>query len=128
MGDSRLTLGSKTAVTTGLLAAFLILMASYGLHAISTINGSVEITINRTARQVALLGDLGEGVANMAAAQRGLAAFAYAKDAVQQSNARQLFQDSLSRVRTSTAEIQPLLNTEESKRVADDRSEERRVG
>ena len=85
-----------------------------------SINGSVEITINRTARQVALLGDLGEGVANMAAAQRGLAAFAYAKDAVQQSNARQLFQDSLSRVRTSTAEIQPLLNTEESKRVADD--------
>jgi methyl-accepting chemotaxis protein/methyl-accepting chemotaxis protein-1 (serine sensor receptor) len=120
MRRNRLTLGAKIALTTGLLAAMLVLMAGYGLHAIGTINKSFETTANKSARRAVLIGDLSQAVSDMAAAERGLLVFTYAKEPALQSDARQLFQNSLSRVRSAVAEIQPMLVTDEEKRTLED--------
>jgi CHASE3 domain sensor protein len=120
MRQNKLTMGAKIAWSTGLLAAMLILMAAYGLYAVGAINGSFETTANQTARRAVLIGDLSQAVSDMAAAERGLLVFTYAKEPALQSDARQLFQISLSRVRSAVAEIQPSLITDEGKRTLED--------
>jgi CHASE3 domain sensor protein len=120
MTQNKLTVGAKIALTTGALACMLVLMACYGLYAIGEIGGSFEVTADKTVRRAIVIGELSQAVSDMAAGQRGLLAFAYAKDPMLQANARQLFQTSVSRVQESLVEIQPILATEEGKRrVAD---------
>jgi methyl-accepting chemotaxis protein/methyl-accepting chemotaxis protein-1 (serine sensor receptor) len=115
-----MTLGAKIALTTGLLATMLLLMAGYGLYAIGTINGSFETTANKTTRRALLIGDLSQAVSDMAAGERGVLAFTYAKEPQLQADARQLFQNSLSRVRSALAEIEPMLVTDEGRHTLED--------
>ena len=50
MRQNKITLGGKIALTTGLMAALLVLMASYGLYAIGSMNSSLEHATNQTTR------------------------------------------------------------------------------
>jgi methyl-accepting chemotaxis protein/methyl-accepting chemotaxis protein-1 (serine sensor receptor) len=120
MRNNKLTLGAKISLTTALLAAILVVMAGYGFYAIAAIDGSFETTANKTAHRAVLIGDLSQAVSDMAAGERGLLAFTYAKDPALQTDARQLFQNSVSRVRSTVAEIQPTLIADEGKRSMED--------
>lgn len=120
MRYDKLTLSTKMAVTTGALAGLLVLMAWYSLYALGTINDSFENTANKTTRKVVLIGNLGQSVSDMAAAQRGLLMFAYAKDPALQTAARELFQTSHASVETTLSEMQPLLVTDEGRRALED--------
>jgi methyl-accepting chemotaxis protein/methyl-accepting chemotaxis protein-1 (serine sensor receptor) len=120
MRHTNLTLGARIALTTGLLAAMLVLMAGYGFYAIAAIDGSFETTANSTSRKAVLTGELAQAVSDMVAGQRGLLAFTYAKDPALQSNARQLFQNGVSQAQASLAEMRPLVTTDEGRRIHDD--------
>jgi methyl-accepting chemotaxis protein/methyl-accepting chemotaxis protein-1 (serine sensor receptor) len=120
MRQNKLTLGVKIALTTGLLAAMLVLMAWYAFHALGTIDSSFEITANKTTRKAFLVGDLSQAVSDMAAADRGLLVFTYAKEPALQATARQLFLDSVSRAQTAMADVRPLLVTDEAGRTLED--------
>ena len=120
MRQNKITLGGKIALTTGLMAALLVLMASYGLYAIGSMNSSLEHATNQTTRKAVVIGALSQAVSDMAATERGLLVFAYAKDAALQVNAGQLFQNSASRVEPATAEIGRLGLTGEGRNILDD--------
>ena len=120
MRRNKLTLGAKIALSISLLAAMLVLTAGYAFHALGAIDGSFETTANNTTRQAVLVGDVCQAVSDMVAGQRGLLAFSYAKESALQSNARQLFQDGASRAQAAAAEVQPLLSTEEGRRLLED--------
>jgi len=115
-----LSLGSKIALSIGALAVLLIVVAGYGLYALSAINSSFETAADITYRKAALIGDLNTAISNMAAGQRGLLAFTYAKDPALQSRAKQLFQASVAQSQQVLPELRPLLVTEEGKRLLAD--------
>jgi methyl-accepting chemotaxis protein len=120
MRQNRLTLGVKIGITTGVLTCLLVLIGWYGLHSIGAIDGLFQTTANKTVRKALLFGELGQAVSDMAAGERGLLAFTYAKDPVLQADARQLFQTSTLRVQAAVTEIQPMLVMEEGNRALED--------
>jgi methyl-accepting chemotaxis protein/methyl-accepting chemotaxis protein-1 (serine sensor receptor) len=120
MRRNHLTLGAKIAATTALLAALLVLLAGYGLYAIGSFKSSFDITAGRTVRKAVLTGEFRQAVSDMAAGERGVLAFAYAKEPELQADARQLFEKSSSRVAPAVAELSRLAVTVEGRHVLDD--------
>jgi methyl-accepting chemotaxis protein/methyl-accepting chemotaxis protein-1 (serine sensor receptor) len=120
MTPNKLTLGAKIVIATGITACLLVMMASYGLHAISTVHSSFEITANKTAPKAILIGDLNRGFSDMVAGERGLLVFAYAKNPALQANALQLFQSGAARAQAAIPGLQPLLVTDEGKSILED--------
>lgn len=79
MRITKLSLAAKIALTKGLLATLAALTAGYAFHAIVTIDNSCGFTATNTGHKAVLVGELGQAVSEMAAAQYGLVAFTYAK-------------------------------------------------
>ena len=103
-----LTFGTKLAVSTGALAAMLLLMAAFGLHTLGSLNDSYVTTVHRTARQLVLAGKIDNALSDMAAGERGLIAFAYAKDPAQMASAKQLFQEGRAQLQGALDETRPI--------------------
>ena len=120
MKPNKLTLGSKIRIACGILAGLLVSMACYGLHALGTLDFSFETIANKTAPKALLVGDLNRGFSEMVAGARGLLAFAYAKDPALQAKARQQFQNGASRAESALPAMQPLLVTDEGRKLLED--------
>jgi methyl-accepting chemotaxis protein len=117
MRGMRLTVGAKMAIGTGTLATALVITAWYGLHTIGALNGAFSETAGRTARKLELAGIVKGAEADMAAGQRGLILFTYAKAADRAAVADQLFQDASNRIELAIAELRPLATTERGKQL-----------
>lgn len=119
MQGGTLTFGAKMAIGTAALGAALLATAWYGLHAVGTLSDEFGAAAVNTAHKLELSGELRAAEANMAAGQRGLILFTYAKDAGQAAGAEQLFEDSSATLRESLHSLRPLLTTERGKQLAD---------
>ena len=83
-----LTLGLKIALSTGTLVAVLLLLAADGLRSISLLRDSFNEVADKTTRQLILAGKINAAESDMAAAQRGVVLFTYAKDPANAAPAR----------------------------------------
>ena len=115
-----LTLGVKIAISTGTLVVVLILLAVDGLHSISVLRDSFNGVADNTTRQLILAGKINAAESDMAAAQRGVVLFTYAKDPANATAGKELFRQSVAELRRSLSELRPVLDDERSKEVAAD--------
>jgi len=109
------TIGAKIALGTGALATALALLAGCGLWALASTNATVEHATQITARKIELAGLMASSVSKMAAGQRGLVLFTYAKEPATASKAKQLFADGSDALRRGLDDITPLLTTAEGR-------------
>jgi methyl-accepting chemotaxis protein/methyl-accepting chemotaxis protein-1 (serine sensor receptor) len=120
MKKDTLTFGTKINCAFGALAVVLALSVWSGFHTQGTLSDALESATGTTMRKVELAGMLNTAKSDMAAGQRGVVLFAYAKDSGQSTAAKQLFRDSSERFRKAVAEIRPLLVTDEGKQIISD--------
>src|SRR5579863_38510 len=112
-----LTFGSKIGMGTAALATALLLTAAYGLHTIGVFADDLANAIGKTARKQQLAGVLSTAASDMAAGQRGMILFTYAKDPVRAAAGDQLFQESRARVQQVLAELRPMAITGRGKQL-----------
>jgi methyl-accepting chemotaxis protein/methyl-accepting chemotaxis protein-1 (serine sensor receptor) len=117
MNHKTLTIGAKTALGTGLLVAMLSIMAWSSLHTIDTFSESLDVVAGKTVRKIELAGLMNWAQAEMAAGQRGLVLFTYAKSPDRVSAAKASFERSSSELRKALTEIRPLLVTQRGREV-----------
>src|SRR5579871_1674781 len=117
------TLGVKTTLGMGMLLSVLAIMAWFSLHMIGTLHESFDTTASKTARKLVLAGLMNTAESDMAAGERGVILFTFAKDPERARQARALFEKSSSDLRSYLAEIRPLLMTQRGKEVAYDMDE-----
>lgn len=120
MQAGTLTFGTKMGISTAALGVALLATAWYGLHTVGTISDEFAAAAVNTAQKLELSGTLLASQGNMAAGQRGLILFTYAKDTGRAGSADQLFQESSTAFRDSLAKIRPLLVAERDRQVADE--------
>src|SRR5690242_19862988 len=112
MKKRNLTFGTKLGISTGLLGAFLALLAGVSIHSLSTMDEILRRTIDVNARKVKLSGQLNAAESDMAVGQRGVILFTYAKNASGIAAGEAIFQDASARFRKALAEIRPMLVTD----------------
>jgi hypothetical protein len=117
MGKS-LSLGTKVSLSAGALTLALLLTGWYGFRTISALNSSLKDTAQITCRKVQLAGIVNKAGSDMAAAQRAIVLYTYAKDPTQVAGARQVFQESSTKLRQTLTEVRPLLISPEAKQAA----------
>jgi methyl-accepting chemotaxis protein len=117
MEQRKMTLGNKLALATVAMALALVIVGCYGLSTVSTMNGTFSRTVQVTARKLELSGILDTAKSDMAAAQRGLVLFAYAKDPARMAAADTLFQESSAKLQQALTEIGPMLVTDRGKEI-----------
>jgi methyl-accepting chemotaxis protein/methyl-accepting chemotaxis protein-1 (serine sensor receptor) len=115
--NKTLTIGAKTAIGTGMLVTVLVVMAWFSLHTIGTLHDSFEVMASVTSQKIRLAGEMDAAEAGMAAGQRGLVMFTYAKEPEKMAAAKALFQRSSADFRRALNEIRPLLVTQRSNEV-----------
>jgi methyl-accepting chemotaxis protein len=118
MTYSNMSLGRKMAISTGVVTAVVVLMAALNLRTLANLSSTFENTAGVTARKLELAGTLNAAVSNMAAGQRGIILFTYAKNPGLAAGSEQLFQTSSASFQRALAEIKPLLVTERGKQLA----------
>src|SRR6478672_289253 len=94
MRKRTLTFGAKLGISAGILGIVIVLLAWVGLHELSAMSDTLHLTIDVNARKANLAGALNTAESDMAAAERGVILFSYAKDANAVSKADALFQAS----------------------------------
>jgi methyl-accepting chemotaxis protein len=114
MKHQTLTIGAKLTLGTGMLVTVLALMAWFAFHTMGTFNDAFDVMADRTTRKIELAGIMNTTEADMAAGQRGVVLFTYAKHPEQVATAKALFQKSSSELRQALTEIRPLLVTDRS--------------
>ena len=117
MQKSSWTIGAKIALSAGALAAALALLAVCGLWALGSTNAAFEHATNNTARKIELAGQMAASISKMAAGQRGLVLFTYAKEPAKVSTARQLFESGSATLKQDLADVTPLLITADGKQI-----------
>jgi methyl-accepting chemotaxis protein/methyl-accepting chemotaxis protein-1 (serine sensor receptor) len=118
MKKKTLTLGAKLGLCTGALGVIMVVMALLGLRSLATAEDILHRTVELNARKLKLSGDLNTAESDMAAGQRGIILFTYAKNAVGLSSSETIFQEANAKFERSFAEIQPLLQTAHAKDLA----------
>jgi len=117
MKPTKLTLGQKMAISTGVASVIVLLMAGLDMHTLSSLTKNFENTAGVTARKLELAGTLKTAESDMAVGQRGLLLFTYAKDPTLAAASDQLFQTSVAKFQRALVEIKPLLLTERGRQV-----------
>src|ERR1035438_7642389 len=117
MKNQTLTIGAKLTLGTGMLVTVLAVMAWFALHTMSTFNEAFDVMADKTTRKIELAGEMNKAESDMAAGQRGVILFTYAKSPESVAAAKALFQKSSSEFRQALTEIRPLLVTDRSRQV-----------
>jgi methyl-accepting chemotaxis protein/methyl-accepting chemotaxis protein-1 (serine sensor receptor) len=117
MGYKSLTIGAKTALGTGLLVTLLAVMAWFSWYTLATLHHSFEVTAGTTVRKIRLAGEMNTAEANMAAGQRGMVLFTYAKKPDRAAAAKALFHKNSEEFDRAITEIRPLLLTQRGREV-----------
>jgi methyl-accepting chemotaxis protein len=115
MKQRTFTLGAKLGVSTGILVLVTIALAAVGLRSLGSADDILHRTIDMNARKVKLAGAMNTAESNMAAGQRGIVLFTYAKNPAAIAASETLFQESSARIQRAVAEIRPLLVTDHGK-------------
>src|ERR1022692_800102 len=115
MKRKALTIGTKTALGTGMLVTVLTVMAWFSLHTLGTLNEAFDVMADKTTRKIELAGVMNAAESDMAAGQRGVIVFTYAKSPEPVAAAKALFQKSSSEFRQALAEMRPLLVTDRAR-------------
>src|SRR5450755_4140544 len=99
MKHETLTIGAKLTLGTGMLVTVLAVMAWFALHTLGTFNDAFDIMADKTTRKIELAGVMNTAESDMAAGQRGVVLFTYAKSPERVAAAKALFQKSSSGLR-----------------------------
>jgi hypothetical protein len=109
------TIGAKIAAGTGALTLALALTAGLGLRTVGSVGAAFDNTANSTARKIELAAVINKSDSDMAVGHRGVVLGAYAKNPAYAAAARQVFQESSTKLKHALADMQPLLTTEEGR-------------
>src|SRR5689334_11821345 len=115
MKDRTLTFGLKLGISTGILVLVIAFQAFVGLRELASMESTLHRTADVNARKIELAGDLNAAESDMAAGQRGVILFTFAKEPAAAARADTLFQESNIKFQRALAEMQPLLVTEHGK-------------
>lgn len=107
-----LTIGQKAAINTAMLVTVMAVMAWFSLHTLGALNETFDIIADKTSRQIELADQMSDAESNMAAGQRGVILFTYAKNPARVASAKQRFQESNTKFRQSLAELRMVLVTQ----------------
>src|ERR1035441_5904289 len=111
MKRENVTFGAKITCTFAALAAVLAVTVWFGFHTAGSLSDSLENATGKTLRKIELAGTLNAAESDMAAGERGVIMFTYARDSSHGTAAKQLFRASSESFRKALAEIGPLLVT-----------------
>src|SRR4051794_10641632 len=120
MKERTLTFGVKLGISTGILGVIIVVLAALGMHELNSMDAVLNQTVKVNARELELVGALNSAESNMAAGQRGLLMFTFAKDPAHVTAAQTLFLESSTRFQRTLAELRPLLVTDRGRQLAAD--------
>jgi len=115
MKQRTFTLGAKLGVSTGILVLVTICLAVVGFHSLGSADDILHRTIEINARKVTLAGAMNKAESDMAAGQRGIILFTYAKNPAATTASETVFQDGNVRFQRALAEFRPLTVTDRGK-------------
>jgi len=114
---SQWSLSKKLYACTGALLVFAIMITAAGVWMENQLNNELEVALSQTALKLDKAGDVNAFAWAAAAAQRGT----YLAASMEMHDARveyeRLFQQNMKQVRQTTADLKPLLMSEEGKRL-----------
>src|SRR5947207_4008100 len=113
-----LTFGTKILFSFAALAAMLALTAVYGFRAVGSLQSALDQSAGITTRRIQVVGAVDIAISNMAASQRRLILYTYAKDPARATEAKDLFHRSQEQLQKAVADLRPLLVADESQQAA----------
>jgi methyl-accepting chemotaxis protein/methyl-accepting chemotaxis protein-1 (serine sensor receptor) len=120
MKKHALTISARLGISTAPLGIVIVLVAAVGIRSLSTMDNALRRTVEINARTLGLTGHIKGAESDMAAGQRGLIMFTYAKNPAAAATAEKLFQDSHATLQRALAEIRPLLPTDRTRTLVSD--------
>jgi len=117
---SGLTLGTKLMACAAAMLALTMLVSYSGLSSISTFKQQFDKAADKTVRKIQLADAIVAANSEMVSAQRGVILAAFSKDQAELNKYRQAFNEDVQNLRSSLAEMNPLLVRPESKSLAAD--------
>ena len=121
---SQMTIGKKLMLCFGGMLALTLVLGIISLRAIGKLHTELASATNETAKRLQIAGDINTAGSDMLAGQRGMIAYAFAKSPSGVQEAKNLFDSSADNWERALEELQPLLVSEEGKRVASDLAEQ----
>jgi len=120
MRFGNLTFGTRILLSFAVLAAVLGLAAAFGWRAVGSLQVALQSATSTVARKIQLAGALNAAVSDMAAGQRGLILFTYAKDPARAAEAKDLFRRGQDHWQKAVAGLRALpLSEDDTQSVAD---------
>src|SRR5260370_1056181 len=117
--NAQMTIGKKLMLSFAGLLVLLIGLSFTFLNAVGTLKGTFDTTVDQTARNLSLAGDLDAAESAMLAWQRGMLLYAMTKDTAKSDAAKSKFRQSVEAANRALADISPLLITEEGRRLTE---------
>jgi methyl-accepting chemotaxis protein len=112
------TIGAKLLTAFGAMIALTVALSYSSLTSISAFETQFDNAIDRTVSNLTLAETISAANSGMIAAQRGVILSTYAKDTSERENDKQDFRNYADLMRKSLDRINPLLTTDENKRMA----------
>ena len=112
MKKKTLTLGAKLGIGIGVLGFVIVCMAAVGLRSLGMAEDIVHRAADVNAQKVKLAGAINTAESDMAAGQRGLILFTYAKNSAAAATSEAIFRDANAVADRNIAAIRPLIVTE----------------
>lgn len=114
---SGFTIGAKLLAAVGAMIALTIVLGYSGLKSIGAFKAQFDNALDVSARKLVLADAIIAANSEMISAQRGMILAAFAKDAPDLENYKQLFRENTSLLLTSLDKMRPLLKTDEGKQL-----------
>jgi methyl-accepting chemotaxis protein/methyl-accepting chemotaxis protein-1 (serine sensor receptor) len=115
-----MTTGRKLFLSAGAALAMTVLMGGAALFNIDSLSRTIDKLARVEARKSYLAGDIGTGMAEYIGWERGIIARAYMNDKPTMEQYNQGFHDTAARLKKDIAEVTPLLETEDGRKIAGD--------
>lgn len=117
MQTQKKTLGFKIYVSSGLLAAFLLILSGFTIYSISSLQQKLNSLANLEVRKIDLAGRTTTGFNQMWASARGILLGTMTSNTEMVTAAESTLQEGRDQVASSLRDIAPLLSTEQGKRI-----------
>jgi len=115
-----MTVGKKLMTVIVAMLVSAAALGYVGLRSIGIFQDLFDNTVQKTVQKIVLADAIGAANAEMVSGQRGLILAAFAKDPVEADKYRTGFDRNAAVIRSSLAQVQPLLTSEEARRLAAD--------
>ncbi|MBS1854222.1 MAG: MCP four helix bundle domain-containing protein [Acidobacteria bacterium] len=116
---TKLTVGKKLGLSFGAIILLLVILGWSSLSAMSSMEATLSVLGNQSARKMELAGLINTAESDMAAAERGMIMFASNKDSANMEAAARQFQENLAVVKKSAQEFHALATLAETREVLD---------